>query len=169
MLLVLLLIQVTRLLTLFASQTWHEFRVKVSRAGIGKSTLLNLISGTLKPSQGHITINPSARLATFSQHHVDGMDMALSPLQALLRAFPNTKEQEMRYLFPLMHQKSWKHQLPKADCYLRSAKMIIADKFGGNVTSNAPNAMLCLPGNECKLITPSVRQVAAKMFLVLAF
>ena len=65
-------------------------------AGIGKSTLLNLISGILEPTVGHITRNPKVRMATFSQHHVDGLDLALTPIQAMLKAFPNTKEQEMR-------------------------------------------------------------------------
>ena len=36
-------------------------------------------------------------MATFSQHHVDGLDLALTPIQAMLKAFPNTKEQEMRW------------------------------------------------------------------------
>ena len=50
--------------------------------GIGKSTLLQLIAGTLEPTSGVITRNPRVRLATFSQHHVDGLDLALTPLQA---------------------------------------------------------------------------------------
>ena len=65
-------------------------------AGIGKSTLLNLISGGLEPTEGAIVRNPKVRMATFSQHHVDGLDLALNPLQSMLRTFPNTKEQEMR-------------------------------------------------------------------------
>lgn len=65
-------------------------------AGIGKSTLLKLISGELEPTEGHISRSPQVRMATFSQHHVDGIDMALTPLQALLRAFPNSKDQEIR-------------------------------------------------------------------------
>ena len=72
---------------------------KESLAGIGKSTLLNLIAGSLEPTSGHITRNPKVRMATFSQHHVDGLDMALTPIQALLRSFPNTKEQEIRWAF----------------------------------------------------------------------
>ena len=35
-------------------------------------------------------------MATFSQHHVDGLDLALSPLQIMLRAYPDLKEQEAR-------------------------------------------------------------------------
>lgn len=66
--------------------------------GIGKSTLLGLISGTLEPTHGHITRNPKVRLAVFSQHHVDGLDLALNPLQIMLNAYAHTnlKEQEAR-------------------------------------------------------------------------
>ncbi|KAG2491511.1 hypothetical protein HYH03_010088 [Edaphochlamys debaryana] len=64
--------------------------------GIGKSTLLNLISGKLQPTQGNITRNSRVRLATFSQHHVDGLDLALTPLIIMSRAFPDAKEPELR-------------------------------------------------------------------------
>lgn len=33
------------------------------------------------------------RLATFSQHHVDGLDLALTPLQCMMRSFPNVKDE----------------------------------------------------------------------------
>ncbi|KAG2423892.1 hypothetical protein HXX76_014945 [Chlamydomonas incerta] len=64
--------------------------------GIGKSTLLNLISGKLQPTQGSITRNTRVRLATFNQHHVDGLDLALTPLQIMARSFPDAKEPELR-------------------------------------------------------------------------
>eukprot|EP00887_Chlorella_sp_A99_P006972 scaffold2.g6972.t1 len=64
--------------------------------GIGKSTLLGLISGALQPTQGHVYRNPKVRLATFSQHHVDGLDLALTPLQYLAKTFPSAKEPEFR-------------------------------------------------------------------------
>ena len=66
--------------------------------GIGKSTLLGLIAGTLQPTAGHVTRNPKIRFAQFSQHHVDGLDLALTPLTQMLRTFPHTKEQEQRYV-----------------------------------------------------------------------
>jgi hypothetical protein len=56
--------------------------------GIGKSTLLGLISGELAPTRGHVYRNPKVRLAVFSQHHVDGLDLALTPLQYMLKVFP---------------------------------------------------------------------------------
>ncbi|KAF8071383.1 ABCF3 [Scenedesmus sp. PABB004] len=64
--------------------------------GIGKSTLLGLIAGTLQPLRGHITRNPAVRLAVFSQHHVDGLDLARSALALMLAAYPGLKEQEAR-------------------------------------------------------------------------
>ena len=39
---------------------------------------------------------PQVRMATFSQHHVDGLDLALTPLQYMLKCFPLTKDQEQR-------------------------------------------------------------------------
>ena len=60
--------------------------------GIGKSTLLGLISGTLEPTKGHVYNNPKVRLAIFSQHHVDGLDLALTPLKYMAKCFPDAKD-----------------------------------------------------------------------------
>jgi ATP-binding cassette subfamily F protein 3 len=60
--------------------------------GIGKSTLLGLISGTLEPTKGRVYKNPKVRLAIFSQHHVDGLDLALTPLQYMAKCFPEAKD-----------------------------------------------------------------------------
>jgi ATP-binding cassette subfamily F protein 3 len=64
--------------------------------GIGKSTLLGLIGGTLTPTGGYITRSPKCRIAVFAQHHVDGLELSLSPLAAMVRAFPGVLEQELR-------------------------------------------------------------------------
>lgn len=58
--------------------------VLVGSNGIGKSTLLNLISGNLHETAGHIYRNPKLRIAVFSQHHVDGVDLSLTPLQYMM-------------------------------------------------------------------------------------
>ena len=36
------------------------------------------------------------RLATFSQHHVDGLDLALTPLAIMIRTYPGLKEEKAR-------------------------------------------------------------------------
>ena len=64
--------------------------------GIGKSTLLKLISGKLEPLKGHVYVNPKLRVATFSQHHVDGLDLAMTPLQYLASCYPHAKEPQCR-------------------------------------------------------------------------
>ncbi|GAX81005.1 hypothetical protein CEUSTIGMA_g8440.t1 [Chlamydomonas eustigma] len=64
--------------------------------GIGKSTMLGLISGQLEPTSGHITRNPKVRLATFSQHHVDGLNLALTPLALMIKTYPGLKEPDAR-------------------------------------------------------------------------
>lgn len=65
--------------------------------GIGKSTLLGLISGALEPTEGFVSRNPGVRVAVFSQHHVDGLDLALTPVEVMCRAYaPLLKEQEAR-------------------------------------------------------------------------
>jgi ATP-binding cassette subfamily F protein 3 len=64
--------------------------------GIGKSTLLGLVGGTLAPTEGHVQRSSKARIAVFAQHHVDGLDMSLSPLGILVRAYPGVLELELR-------------------------------------------------------------------------
>lgn len=65
-------------------------------AGIGKSTLLNLISGGLEAVTGHINRNSGVRMATYSQHHMDGLALHLSPLQYFAQEFKNEKDEKLR-------------------------------------------------------------------------
>ena len=64
--------------------------------GIGKSTLLGLIGGALAPTAGYITRSPKCRIAVFAQHHVDGLELALSPLASICRTYPLVPQQELR-------------------------------------------------------------------------
>lgn len=36
------------------------------------------------------SISPNARIAIFSQHHVDGLDLRMTPLEYMIRSFPST-------------------------------------------------------------------------------
>lgn len=59
--------------------------------GAGKSTLLKLImggDGAINPTDGWISRNPGLRMAMFTQHHVDQLDLRLTAIENLQRAFP---------------------------------------------------------------------------------
>ncbi|GFP84412.1 ABC transporter f family member 3 [Phtheirospermum japonicum] len=64
--------------------------------GIGKTTILKLISGELQPSSGTVFRSAKVRIAIFSQHHVDGLDLSSNPLLYMMRCFPGVPEQKLR-------------------------------------------------------------------------
>lgn len=64
--------------------------------GAGKSTLIKLLTGTMQPSKGDATINSRVRIAYFTQHHVDQLDVNMTSVQFLQAKFPGKVEQEYR-------------------------------------------------------------------------
>ncbi|KAJ8498968.1 hypothetical protein OPV22_009520 [Ensete ventricosum] len=64
--------------------------------GIGKSTILKLISGELQPTSGTMFRSAKVRMAVFSQHHVDGLDLSSNPLLYMMRCYPGVPEQKLR-------------------------------------------------------------------------
>lgn len=56
--------------------------------GVGKSTLLKLILGQLEPIDGYVQRNSKLRIANFTQHHVDQLNLRLSPIQHLQERYP---------------------------------------------------------------------------------
>ncbi|GFS44443.1 general control non-repressible 3 [Actinidia rufa] len=64
--------------------------------GIGKSTILKLIAGELQPSSGTVFRSAKVRIAVFSQHHVDGLDLSSNPLLYMMRCFSGVPEQKLR-------------------------------------------------------------------------
>jgi len=68
----------------------------VGRNGSGKSTLLGLIVGQLTPTKGEMYRYHNLRIGYFSQHHVDQLNLALSPLEHFMAKFKGIKEQEAR-------------------------------------------------------------------------
>jgi len=68
----------------------------VGKNGLGKSTLLNVILGHLQPTEGEIYRHHNLRLAMFAQHHVEQLDLELTPLEHMVKTFPGFKEMELR-------------------------------------------------------------------------
>ena len=64
--------------------------------GQGKTTLLNLIMGKLKPIRGTVSINGALRIGHFTQHSSDNFDLKLSAVENLLNMFEEAEDQEMR-------------------------------------------------------------------------
>ena len=66
--------------------------------GQGKSTLLNLIQGSLLPTSGELSRHPSLRIAHFTQHHIERLNLDMSPVQHLQAEFRSLdlSEQQVR-------------------------------------------------------------------------
>lgn len=62
--------------------------------GAGKSTLLKLLYGELVPTSGMIRKNSHLRIARYHQHLHELLDLDLSPLEYMMKAFPEVKEKE---------------------------------------------------------------------------
>ena len=62
--------------------------------GAGKSTLLKLLYGDLVPTSGMIRKNSHLRIARYHQHLHELLDLDVSPLDYMMRAFPEVKERE---------------------------------------------------------------------------
>lgn len=64
--------------------------------GAGKSTLLALLTGALTPCSGERLQHRNLKIATFAQHHVDQLKLALTPLEHMCATYPLAKPQELR-------------------------------------------------------------------------
>uniref|UniRef100_A0A0N4ZF79 ABC transporter domain-containing protein n=1 Tax=Parastrongyloides trichosuri TaxID=131310 RepID=A0A0N4ZF79_PARTI len=68
----------------------------VGENGAGKTTLLKILLGELEPTSGLRQVNRKIRIGYFSQHHVDQLEMDMSPLALLQQRFPGTSVEEHR-------------------------------------------------------------------------
>jgi len=66
----------------------------VGKNGAGKSTLLKLLFGDLNPTEGMIRKNSHLRIAQYHQHLHELLDLDLSPIEYMMKCFPDIKERE---------------------------------------------------------------------------
>lgn len=67
--------------------------------GAGKSTLLKILMQDLIPVGGAVRPHPHLRIAKFSQHFVDVLDLSQSPLDYFMAVWPDmTREEGRRFL-----------------------------------------------------------------------
>jgi len=77
--------------------------------GAGKSTLVNLILGELQATKGEILRNRNLRVAKFSQHFVDQLNMTDTPVEYIGKKFPEFKPQEVRNKLGMYNLKGGLH------------------------------------------------------------
>jgi ATP-binding cassette subfamily F protein 3 len=68
----------------------------VGANGCGKTTLLKGLVGDLIPMKGLCYRHGKLRLGLFRQHHVDQLDLELSPLEELQKYYPNLETEKIR-------------------------------------------------------------------------
>ncbi len=64
--------------------------------GNGKSTLIRLLAGKLKPMAGEMGHHRKLRVGYFAQHQTEELDFEATPVEALSRLRPNEFEQKIR-------------------------------------------------------------------------
>lgn len=75
----------------------------VGQNGTGKSTLLNLITGDLQPTEGTVSRHVGLKLAKYSQHSADQLPYDLSPIEHLQRLYSEK--------YPEKDLQAWRAQL----------------------------------------------------------
>ena len=64
--------------------------------GVGKTTLLKMLMGEFESRKGEFYKNPRAQIALFSQHHVEHLNVTLSPFEFFTSQFPLATTESIR-------------------------------------------------------------------------
>lgn len=75
------------------SVDFHSRIGLVGPNGAGKSTILNLMAGLLAPLEGEIIINRKLKIARFTQHHVEKLDLNISAIDHIRKKYPGADYQ----------------------------------------------------------------------------
>ena len=84
--------------------------------GAGKSTLLNLLAGDIEPQEGEWRRSHKLRIGRYSQHFLDVLTMNETPVEYLMRLYPNvegmSKVESMRKMLGKFGLVSHNHTAP---------------------------------------------------------
>eukprot|EP01084_Bolivina_argentea_P059849 109331_1 len=81
------------LLTNISLQLDTDSRIGMIGAnGVGKSTIVKLILNKLEPNQGECKCNRQARIALFTQYHIDQLNLEQSAVEFLCQRFANDSD-----------------------------------------------------------------------------
>ena len=64
--------------------------------GCGKTTLLKGLIGLLKPIKGLNYMHSKLKIGYFKQHHIDQLDLELSPVEEIQKYYPNIETEKIR-------------------------------------------------------------------------
>ncbi|CAI5740123.1 unnamed protein product [Peronospora farinosa] len=79
--------------------------------GVGKSTLLKMITGELTVKEGEVRRNPRVRLGIYNQHFVDKLPMGETPVEYLRRLFQDQSYQQVRNLLGKVGLEGHAHEI----------------------------------------------------------
>uniref|UniRef100_A0AAV1TQQ9 ABC transporter domain-containing protein n=1 Tax=Peronospora matthiolae TaxID=2874970 RepID=A0AAV1TQQ9_9STRA len=79
--------------------------------GVGKSTLLKMITGEVVVTEGEVRRNPRVRLGIYSQHFVDKLPMGETPVEYLRRLFHDQSYQQVRNLLGKVGLEGHAHEI----------------------------------------------------------
>lgn len=78
---------------------WTDSRVTLCGPnGIGKSTLLNLMTGVLESTGGYITLNRQVRIGRYNQHFVDKLPLEKTPVECIQHLGVHEEDKARRLL-----------------------------------------------------------------------
>lgn len=79
--------------------------------GVGKSTLLKMITGEVRVTEGEVRRNPRVRIGVYNQHFVDKLPMGETPVEYLRRLFNDQTYQDARNLLGKVGLEGHAHEI----------------------------------------------------------
>ncbi|GAB9470630.1 Atp-binding cassette sub-family f member 1 [Globisporangium polare] len=79
--------------------------------GVGKSTLLKMITGEVRVIEGEVRRNPRVRIGVYNQHFVDKLPMGETPVEYLRRLFNDQTYQDARNLLGKVGLEGHAHEI----------------------------------------------------------